>query len=264
MHKQITVNGTNFAYYDYGQGNPVVLLHGFCGSSAYWNNVVPSLQNNYRILVPDLRGHGQSGQTTQTHTMELFAEDIHDLLQAINVQKATLIGHSLGGYITLAFAEKYASRLHAFGLVHSTAYPDTEQAKENRLAGIATIQAEGLKSYIERLIPKLFAPSSLTTMPQLVQEAMQIGYDTNPVGAQATLEGMRQRPDRRHVLSNTKIPILLVAGSQDQVISPERTFCIQDDHIRHQLFEHTGHMSMYEDPELLTSTLDQFLQTVYS
>lgn len=132
MKKTCQANGIELAYQEQGQGEAVVLLHGFCGSSAYWEYIIPELERDYRVLAPDLRGHGDSAVSVGTYSMDLFAEDIKQMLDAPDISEATLLGHSLGGYVTLAFAEKYSDRLKAFGLIHSTGLPDAESARASR------------------------------------------------------------------------------------------------------------------------------------
>ncbi len=129
--KTADMGGWNLAYTDQGEGVPVVLLHGFCGSGAYWDEIVPLLESGCRVIVPDLRGHGASGSPNESYSMESMAGDIGKLIDGLGLgeNKPVVLGHSLGGYVTLALAEKQADRLRAFGLVHSTAYPDDEKAE---------------------------------------------------------------------------------------------------------------------------------------
>jgi 3-oxoadipate enol-lactonase len=261
MEKQIvTIQGRRLAYVEAGAGQPLVLLHGFCGSSAYWEEVVPLLMQDHRLIIPDLRGHGASEAPGGTYSMELFAEDIEGLLDALGIHKAAVLGHSLGGYITLALAETAAERLTAFGLIHSTAYPDDEKGKEGRLKGMQTIREQGLPVFLEGLVPRLFAPEHLGSMPEQVEKARQIGQGTAPGGAIHTLEGMRERPDRRSVIAEAKVPVLLVAGEHDQIIAPERTFTAEGEHIRQVLIEGAGHISLLEAPERLAKEIAAFLQ----
>ncbi|WP_284641667.1 alpha/beta fold hydrolase [Paenibacillus silviterrae] len=254
------VNGARLAYYEAGSGQPVVLLHGFCGSSAYWDEVVPLLQTELRVIVPDLRGHGASSAPDTSSSMEEMAADIAGLLDTLALKQASVLGHSLGGYITLALAEQHADRLTAFGLVHSTAFPDDEKGKEGRLKGMQTIGEQGLPVFLEGLIPRLFAPKHVESMPEAVTKARQIGLGTSPGGAIRTLEGMRTRPDRNQVLSEAKVPVLLVAGEEDQIVAPARTFSASGGHIRQALIAGAGHMSMMEAPRQLADEILAFFK----
>jgi 3-oxoadipate enol-lactonase len=264
MQKAMNVNGMDeMMYEDRGSGKAVVLLHGFCGSSMYWQYVISELEKNYRVIAPDLRGHGKTSVPEGTYTMESMADDIAQLLQKLNISEAVLFGHSLGGYIALAFAEKYAERLRGLSLVHSTAFPDDEKGKEGREKGMESIRKNGMKPFINGLIPKLFAPEHAASMDDQVKTAKKIGWETNPNGAINTLKGMKERPDRNHVLSASSVPVLLIAGTEDQIIPVEKVFSVEKPHISPLKIEGNGHMSMFEAPNQLLRGMNQFLHKVY-
>ncbi|MGF9713010.1 alpha/beta fold hydrolase [Paenibacillus naphthalenovorans] len=252
------VNGVKLAYIERGEGTPVVLLHGFCGSSAYWEEVIPLLEGSCRLIVPDLRGHGASASPEGAYTMETMAEDIAGLLEKRDCKQAVVLGHSLGGYVTLALAEKHPDKLLGFGLIHSTAFPDDEKGKEGRLKAMETIKEQGLPVFLEGLIPKLFAPAHLKTMPEAVEKARQIGLGTSPEGAVRTLEGMRIRTDRNAILFGARVPVLLVAGAGDQIIAPERTFSVSGEHITSVTLDGAGHAGMMETPQELAQAILDF------
>lgn len=142
--ENVRCEGSNICYSDQGKGDVIVLLHGFCGSAEYWEKVIPGLTAHYRVIAPDLRGHGASDAPLGAYTIEQMADDVLSLLNALEIQECYLLGHSLGGYITLSFAQRHASRLKGFGLIHSSGYPDSEEAKENRLKSVTMIQSEGI------------------------------------------------------------------------------------------------------------------------
>ncbi|MBW5447912.1 alpha/beta fold hydrolase [Cohnella sp. CFH 77786] len=247
------------AYQETGSGVPVVLLHGFCGSGRYWDDVLPALSAKYRVIVPDLRGHGASPATEGVYTMERLADDTAALLDKLNVAEAFVFGHSLGGYATLAFAEQYPGRLLGFGLVHSTPLPDTEAGREGRLKAVDKIRAEGIRPFVDGLIPKLFAPEHRTSMADKVAAALEIGYATSPEGAVGCSLGMRERPDRTDVLRRTGLPVLLLAGEHDEVIPPERRFPVSKPNLSAVTLPQVGHMGMVEDPGRFTEALLAFL-----
>lgn len=251
---------SNGIYYEVqGAGKPIVLLHGFCGSMAYWTPIISELSRDYQVITVDLRGHGQSDVIHDSFQMEDMAADIIQVLDDMKLEQAYVFGHSLGGYITLALAEQHPERLLGFSLVHSTANPDAEAAKENRLKAVETIQHVGIEYFVNELIPKLFAPEHLETMPGCVERAKQIGYATLPAGAIGASLAMRARPDRNHVLASASLPILLIAGAQDQVVPKEKTFTVQADHIQEALIPGAGHMSMMEAPAALIAHIRAFV-----
>lgn len=238
----------------------LILLHGFCGSSAYWRDMLPLLEGIGKVVVPDLRGHGSStAPEAGVYEMSDFADDIAGLLSEMAERRAVVIGHSLGGYAALAFAEKYPDKLAGFGLVHSTANADSDTAKANRDKAAETIRGQGLGVFIEALVPKLFAPSGADKMKAQIAFAKEIGRGTSAVGAAATAMGMKQRPDRNAVISGADVPVLLLAGKEDGVIPPESTFGgHKSETIYPVLLDASGHMGMLEQPERMAAEIRDF------
>ena len=256
----IRSEGTRMGYSDQGEGEAVVLLHGFCGSSDYWERVAPLLSGSCRVIAPDLRGHGTTDAPKGAYTMEQMADDVLSLIDALELPKVTLLGHSLGGYVTLSFAQRYGARLKGFGLIHSTGYPDSEEAKEKRLKSVSTIQTQGITAFVDELVPGLFSENTHEHSPQLVVRAKEIGYKTPPQGAVGAAMAMRERPDRRDVISATELPVLLVAGAKDRLIPAERTFTSSKPNITQATIEGAGHMSLFETPEKLSEIILDFLK----
>ncbi|WP_046226087.1 alpha/beta fold hydrolase [Paenibacillus dauci] len=245
---------------DTGAGEPLVLLHGFMGSSAYWDEVVPELSRTYRCIVPDLRGHGRSPAPEGAYRIEQMAEDIIRLLDHLNLNKVTVLGHSMGGYVALVLAEQYADYLNAWGLVHSTGYEDSPEAREKRLQTVSKINSEGVAAFVDGFIEGLFAPDSVTELPQAVQKAREIGYHTPPQGACGAAMAMRERPDRRSVIASSILPVLLVAGENDHVVPAERLFTAEGEQITSVTIPGAGHMSMLEAPEELIAVINKFIR----
>lgn len=257
--EQVICHGTKISYTDQGEGEVLILLHGFCGSSSYWEEVVPELTRQYRCIVPDLRGHGATDAPEGHYTIEQMGNDVLGLMDELHIEKAVLLGHSMGGYVTLAIAEQHPERLQAFGLVHSTAYPDGEEAKEKRLRAVSTIRNDGIVSFVDGLVPGLFAPEHVKSFAGKVQRVKEIGYRTPPQGAAGAAMAMRERPDRRDVLSATSLPVLLVAGEKDAIVPPERMFTSDKPNIVQHVIAEAGHMSMYEAPESLIQVVKEFM-----
>jgi len=271
----ISVTGNDLVYEECGESSrrTIVLLHGFCGSSHYWHKVCPLLSDKYRIIMPQLRGHGGSYAPDGDYSMEAMADDIYHLIEHLKIDKIVLLGHSLGGYAALAFADKYRDKLLGLGLIHSTALPDTEETKEKRRRDIQDISVNGINNYIKRLIPKLFTDSKQHNMQEAIQDMVQIGFQMNQEGAIGALQAMMNRPDRSHVLAEADYPILLVAGAEDEVISPLDTFSITYKgvtdstfgypHILENTFEDVSHMSLVEVPNQLSRVIANYLKIVY-
>ncbi len=232
------------------------------GSHLYWKKVIPVLAEEFRVVAIDLPGHCDSANITEEPTIESFSDLIKDLLDSLNIKQSTMFGHSLGGYITLAFAEKYSHYLNAFALIHSTALPDTEEAKNGRLATIEKVKKDGVQGVVDGLVPKLFSPLHLQKNSQDIELAKEIGYKTSVDGTINALLSMRNRPDRNHVLESTTLPVLLLAGKEDQIIPSEKTFSVKKENIKQSIIVDSGHMSMLESPKRLIKEMKDFLASI--
>ncbi|MNJ37118.1 3-oxoadipate enol-lactonase 2 [compost metagenome] len=223
---------------------------------------MPLLTKHYRVIAPDLRGHGLSDAPLGAYTLEQMADDVVGLMKELSVDKYTLLGHSMGGYVTLSLAQRYAGSLNGFGLIHSTAYPDSEEAKEKRLQAVSVIGTEGITPFVDGLVPGLFAPANTVSHEAALDRVKEIGYRTPPQGASGAALAMRERIDRRDVLSSTTLPVLLVAGEDDALIPIERTFTTEGSNVTKAVIKGAGHMSMYEGPEQLAVVINDFLRQI--
>ena len=260
--KELQINGSRVSYFEEGTGEPVVLLHGFCGSALYWEKIVPLLSKDYRVIAIDLPGHGQSENLPGSSSIKKIAAHIRDFLVQAGVKKSAMFGHSMGGYVTLSFAEQFPEMLKGFSLVHSTAHPDSEEAKRARSINAGKIESEGLNPFIDGLVPKLFAETFSGRNEKAVERAKDIGYSTSKEGAIVSLLAMKDRPDFNHVLEQASMPILLIAGKLDGVVPPEKTFSVDKPHVRKGLIEDAGHMGMYESPDELAGQMKAFLESL--
>ncbi|RSD26090.1 alpha/beta fold hydrolase [Mesobacillus subterraneus] len=260
--KSLHAGNTEISFYDQGSGKPVVLVHGFAGSKLYWEKVLPELAVQHRVIALDLPGHGESGMGQEKYSIEEMAGVIKDMIEQLGLEKVTMFGHSLGGYITLAFAELYPKYLNGFSLVHSTANPDSEEAKAARGTNADKVQAEGPKEFIDGLSKKLFAPDYSEAGAQDIAEAAEIGMKTSIKGMVSALLAMRDRANRNHVLEKTGLPVLLIAGEQDQIVPPEKSFTVEKPNIGKYIIEGSGHMSMYEKPDDLVQAMKGFLEKI--
>jgi pimeloyl-ACP methyl ester carboxylesterase len=264
-------DGTNTLFYrEEGSGLPVILLHGFAEDSAIWNNQAGYLRSGYRLIIPDLPGSGLSTPTgtpaagAATTSMESMAETVLTILNHEGIDKCVLIGHSMGGYATLAFAEKYPDRLKGFGLFHSTAYPDSEEKKAARRKSIDFIRSNGSAPFIRQSIPNLFAAETRTGRPDLIQTTIDRYSGFSPELLIAWYEAMIHRPDRTAVLKDTTTPVLFVIGKEDQAVQPEHT--LRQSHlpsISHiHILQRSAHMGMLEEPDQSNRLLQSFLNFV--
>lgn len=268
VESSVIVNRQPVYYTTQGTGNPVVLIHGFAEDGTIWEHEIAALKNNYRLIIPDLPGSGRSALSneqistgTGIWSMEYFAECIRHILDKEQLTAASIIGHSMGGYIALAFAEKYPDRLTSLGLYHSTAYADNEEKKVTRRRGIEFIRQNGAAKFLEQSTPNMFCEEFKKQHPEVVKKIVARYANFAPGALVGYYEAMMARPDRTAVLKNFPRPVLLIAGRYDTAIPIEH--CLQQSYMPglcyFYILEHTGHMGMWEEPDLSKKLLEEFL-----
>lgn len=223
----------------------LVLLHGHGMDDTLWDEIVPLLGDQYTLIKPN------GSLLTNCTTVEAYAEELHRLLTSSQITKMTLIGHSMGGYIALAFAEKYPDMLEGFGLFHSSALADDEAKKEQRTQMAQLLRAHGSEAFIRRTLPNLFGERFKEVSPEKVQKYIQ-RYSKIPAEALAVgVEAMRARPDRTEVLKNIACPVLFVMGMDDQAVPFEKTMAQVDCPAKSYPFvlAEAGHLGMLERPD---------------
>lgn len=242
-----------------GKGPAVVFLHGFLENQSMWDELWSALPKQYRKISLDLPGHGGSENLSYIHTMEEMAEVVKALLDRLRLRKAVLVGHSMGGYVALAFAEAYPDMLKAMVLMNSTSRADSDERKINRDRAIALVKRNH-KSYIRNAIPMLFRPKSRTLYREQVAAVKKEALKTSLQGVVAALEGMKRRIDREVILNFAPYPILLVAAKKDPVLGWD-DLAEQFEHAAVQSLELSeGHMSHIENFAELLQGLKSFLR----
>ncbi len=260
MKKTIFYEGRKISYQVSGKGRPVLFVHGFGEEANVWDGLKEHLQDRYRIIIPDLPGSGESERIPDM-SIDGMAEPLHDIIHAEGLHNCTLIGHSMGGYITLAFAEKYWNHLDAFGLFHSTSYADNEEKKATRRKGIAFILEHGAFEFLKAATPNLFSPQTKTENTALVEKQIAGLSRLTPESLVAYSEAMIGRPDRTEILRQTRVPVLFIIGKSDMAVSPEDS--LKQSHLPEISYIHllslSGHMGMLEEPAACNRILDEFL-----
>ena len=253
-------------YVKTGAGPAVILLHGFGEDHYIFNSTVAILEKTYTVYAPDLLGTGMSPINTfpSNFSIEYLADSIAALLQHEKIENCTLLGHSMGGYITVAFAKKYPQYLKGFGLLHSTALPDTPIKIENRLRGITFIQKFGAASFLETTAPNLFGSFTQKNHPQIITDFIQsIPAFTNEA-LTCYYQAMMARPDVTSFLEATQLPVLFILGDQDMPVALEDTLPQTKMPKRAYLYvlENCGHMGMLEQPINFNKAVLDFLDKV--
>jgi pimeloyl-ACP methyl ester carboxylesterase len=245
------------------QRNTLVLLHGYCEDQSIWQHLMPKLAG-MRVVLIDLPGFGKSQPLPQSANLDAYAEAIATVLDTLNIQQAILIGHSLGGYVAMRFADKYSHRLYGFGLINSHPLADTPEKQAARNKTIQLIKDGGKSAFVRQLIPGLFKPdfSDKEQITALVKAA-QKGPDAGIIQA---AEAMRDRPDQTHVLKQAKIPVLMLLGTDDHLVSREMrdTFIHLPEIAQVEIVPHVAHMAMFEAAEFTANVLGKFVQLCHS
>lgn len=261
MRRDVNFKNTKFVYNVLGTGNAIVLLHGYLESKEIWTQFGMLLSEKFKVIIPDLPGHGESESFAAANTMELMAELVKHILVNENVAKAFIIGHSMGGYAAMAFADLFPDYLSALSLFHSTPFADSEEKKKNRDREIELLRQGKKKLIYSNHFPKVFAKENEVKFKDRIEEAKIIASNLAEEAIISTLEGMKLRKDYSEVLKNLKVPFLYVAGKGDQFIPYE---------LRNQLhypkdyeimeLEKSGHIGFIEEDEKAYNNLISFIQ----
>ena len=249
----------------HGYGDAIVLLHGFLESLEIWTAFSNQLSKEFQVICIDLPGHGKSDSLNDSHSMDLMADAVKAVLKFLEVQSCTMIGHSMGGYVTLAFAEKYPENLMGFGLFHSQSAADSEEAKTNRDRTIQLIENDRM-GFIQLFIPDLFAPDNRRKFETKIQLLKKQASDTPKEGIIAALKGMKERPNRTSVLKTTKLPILYILGQEDARI-PVDVALYQAREAKRcevQILKNVGHMGYIEDESYTMNCIKYFALNCFS
>ncbi|MBD1398018.1 alpha/beta hydrolase [Pontibacter sp. JH31] len=252
-------------YTDHGSGDTLVFLHGFCESKDVWAEFAKPLQQKFRTVALDLPGFGDNTQGIADYSMEGMADFVKSKLDELKIKKCLLIGHSMGGYVGMAFAEKYASMLHGLCLFHSSALPDTDEKKENRNKTIEFVEKHGVEKFMQSFIEPLFYSENRERLKKEIALMKQIGTGTPKESVTSGLAAMRDRPDRTNVLASAKFPVLFIFGKEDGAVPLDKALeqCHLPDNSMVYFLGKTGHMGMFERKYETRKALEKFAETIY-
>ncbi len=243
--EKVNINGIELAYTRHGTGTPLVLLHGYPLDHHIWDAVVPLLQDKFDLILPDLRGFGESTTMDTPYTMDDFASDIAGLLDQLGIGKAAIAGHSMGGYVALAFARLFPDRVAGLGLVASQTLADPPDRKEGRYKSAAEVTEKGIQGVVETMTPKL------TTDEQVQMVVSEVMKNQQPAAYVGALKAMAERIDATSLLSTFKFPVVIIHGDADALISIERAREMKDaiPHAHFAELKGVGHLPMMESPQ---------------
>ena len=259
MQKQILFKETPISFSDQGKGTAVVLLHGFLENSLMWKDVEPELIESHRVISIDLLGHGQTDCLGYVHSMELMAEAVYTVLKSLQLRRVRLIGHSMGGYVALAFAEKYPEMIKGLCLMDSTAQADSEERKQLRARANKMVQTN-FENMVRMSVGNLFQPKSLERFANEVKWVKEEALKTPVQGYIACMEGMRIRPDRTAILQKIN-SVFYVIGKYDPVLEAEDIIQEAQNLDAEFVVLEGGHMSHVENKEELINSLRIFAKS---
>jgi len=264
MHKElITENGT-VHYTIQGKGPVIVFLHGFLEDHTIWNNFSDSLSANYTVICIDLPGFGQSDVFSDNHSMHFMAGKTAEILEQEHIEQCLLVGHSMGGYASLAFAKYYTDKLNGLVLFHSQAAADTAEGKKNRDRTVDIVNSNHT-GFITSFIPSLFAEENAARFSKEIEQLKLTGLRTPKEGITAALRGMRDREDHRETLTMLDVPVYFIVGKKDsripaEVILPQLQLPKNSEAL---IMDRVGHMGFIEAREKTFLAIEHFAERLF-
>jgi len=262
--KRIKSSDTEIAYWSAGDGPPVILLHPFPANHDIWIPATEALSARYRVILPDLRGHGDSGIGEGPATMEKHADDLSRIMDDAEIGRAPIIGVSIGGYVLFEFWRGYRGRVAALGLFNTKAPADSAEGRAARLNAANDVLQRGTESFLENMIPKLFGRSTREGRRDLVDGALRMMRKMSPQGLAQVQRGMADRPDSVSTLSTINVPTLITTGDEDALTGIAEAGLLHE-HISGselRVIPKAGHYSPWEQPAEAVRILRQFLDSL--
>ena len=259
MEKSLSFKNIKISYTDSGKGPVVVLLHGFLENKRMWKEIVPEVSNTNRVLAIDLLGHGQTDCLGYVHSMELMAEVVLAVLKLLRIRKITIIGHSMGGYVSLALADKRPEMIRGLCLLNSTSLSDDIERKKLRERANKMVQSN-FTNMVRMSFVNLFGEENKAVFAFEIENALNDALKTSLQGYMACQEGMRIRPNRMAVLKNYSFKKLYILGKKDPVLSVEEALEEAKEIQAESVILSGGHMSHIENTNELLIALQKFVK----
>lgn len=259
MHNSIIYKNTRIHYSDQGKGSAVVLLHGFLENSTMWKNLIPHLAKRNRVITIDLLGHGKTDCLGYVHSMDTMADTVHSVIKQLKLRRVQLIGHSMGGYVALAFAEAFPIKVKSLCLMNSTARADSDDKKTNRDRAIVAVK-QNYKTFVRISVANLFKPENRSIFKNEIEQVTQEALNTPLQGIVAALEGMKTRPNREHLLSSSNFKIMMIIGKEDPALDYNSLIAQTEKTKVNVIIFNDGHMSHIENTEEFTYNILHFIE----
>ncbi len=254
----LTYKGIKINYNVAGRGHPVVFLHGFLENSMMWKETIPFFSKQYRCISIDLLGHGDTECLGYIHTMEDMAQVVKAVLEDLEITKAMLVGHSMGGYVALALLDLFQDLVSGLTLLNSTSFPDSEERKRNRTRAIDIVK-QNPNAYTSMAIANLFAEKNRLKFSKEIEAIKKEASKTSLQGIISALEGMKIRKDRTSILSSFKGPKIIFSGKEDPVLAHAQNVLEAEQYKTPLTSFDGGHMTYVENKEEFLLALQNFL-----
>lgn len=251
-------------YWSLGDGPPVILLHPFPANHAFWQPVTEELSTRFRVILPDLRGHGDSDAGEGPATMEKHAADLTRVMDDAEVGRAPIVGVSIGGYILFEFWRSYRTRVVALGLCNTKALADNAEGRAARLQAANDVLERGTEPFFQSMISRVLAKTTRENRPDLVDEALRMMNKMSPQDVAQVQRGMAERPDSMATLKTINVPTLIVTGDEDPMTGINEA-SLMHEHIKQselRVIPRAGHYSPWEQPQEFSRLLRQFLENL--
>lgn len=262
MEYYILYNGGKIYYTDSGRGEAIILIHGYLESSDIWQSFAGKLTSRYRVISVDLPGHGRSTIYGESHSMELMASAVNELMASLDIKKAFITGHSLGGYVILALLEMFPDRLSGYCLFHSHPLDDTLEARTKREREILLVRAGKKFLMYPNNISNMFAEENLTKFANELKHLKDNAARIPDAGIIAVLNGMMSRPSRVKLMEEGKVPCLWILGKKDKYISSDTVLSrvMLPPNAQVVLLENSGHLGFIEEEDKSLEILSNFVR----
>jgi len=261
---QSSLAAGQLAYISAGEGIPVVLLHGFCENKHIWESFVQELSTSCRVIAVDLPGFGENEPISQPLTIADMAESLYHFLQSQGIDQCIMIGRSLGGYVSLAFGEKFQQRLLGLGLFNSTAYSDSLEKKQGRTKSIEFVEKYGVDEFVEEFLTPLFFEGRRKELLAEIRKVVDAGKKTPKSTVIEVIKAMRDRKDRTKVLEKATYPVLFISSKNDTALNfsiSVSQFWMPADATIH-ILSNTGHMALLERPAEILPMVRHFVESI--
>jgi len=263
--KNVIINNLNVSYFDVGENElpAIVFIHGFPFNKSMWETQILELKNEFRVIAYDVRGHGDSDIGTDDFSIEIFVTDLIALLKELRIDKVTVCGLSMGGYIALNAITTYPEKFSALILSDTSCIADSDEAKANRKKTINDIDTFGVVQYAEKSIEKLFSSESINNKPHEVTAIKEMILQTSMHSLTQTLQALANRSATCGRLSNINVPVLILVGSEDKLTPLALSQKMQDEIESSNLYviENSGHLPNIENPQKFNELIHNFLNT---